>query len=183
MEGLSGAFHRSFVSTPRGKRGTQISSGRDIVLGPSAALPYSSTSTSPSSHFPSLALRVPLNQVIFDTGSSNLWIPSLDCATSCAAKSKYDHDDSDTYVENGAEFKIMYGSGPVQVRAFPLSLFPLFCAPACLLPPSCVRAGNVTSSCLLEESAYCFFYSEKILSNTRPPSLPPSPSLGLLLRG
>ncbi|TFJ83444.1 hypothetical protein NSK_005284 [Nannochloropsis salina CCMP1776] len=53
-------------------------------------------------------------QVIFDTGSSNLWIPSEDCLASCASKSKYDHDASDTYVENGAIFKIMYGSGPVQ---------------------------------------------------------------------
>lgn len=53
-------------------------------------------------------------EVIFDTGSSNLWIPSQDCLKSCTAKSKYDHDGSETYVENGAEFKIQYGSGPVQ---------------------------------------------------------------------
>jgi len=43
---------------------------------------------------------------------------------SCASKAKYDHDASDTYVENGAIFKIMYGSGPVQVES-PTSLPPL----------------------------------------------------------
>lgn len=48
-------------------------------------------------------------QVIFDTGSSNLWVPSKDC-TSCNHK-KYDHDSSKSYRKNGTEFKITYGSG------------------------------------------------------------------------
>ena len=56
-------------------------------------------------------------EVIFDTGSSNLWIPKVGC-THCGnpffgKKSKYDHDASSTYVEDGADFNIMYGSGSV----------------------------------------------------------------------
>jgi hypothetical protein len=56
-------------------------------------------------------------QVIFDTGSSNLWVPKVGC-THCgipflAKKSKYDHDTSTTYAEDGADFEIMYGSGSV----------------------------------------------------------------------
>jgi hypothetical protein len=47
--------------------------------------------------------------VIFDTGSSNLWVPSKDCS-SCNHK-KYDHTQSNTYKENGAKFDITYGSG------------------------------------------------------------------------
>jgi hypothetical protein len=48
-------------------------------------------------------------QVIFDTGSSNLWIPSKDCYL-CTHK-KYDHAASSSYKKNGSNFGITYGSG------------------------------------------------------------------------
>jgi len=50
--------------------------------------------------------------VIYDTGSSNLWVPAHNC-TNCGLKKKYDGSKSSTYVPNGTEFKILYGSGPV----------------------------------------------------------------------
>jgi Eukaryotic aspartyl protease len=56
-------------------------------------------------------------QVIFDTGSSNLWVPKKGCSH-CGnpffgTKSKYDHDHSNTFQQDGGEFEIMYGSGSV----------------------------------------------------------------------
>jgi len=48
-------------------------------------------------------------QVVFDTGSSNLWVPSKDCG-SCS-HAKYDHTASSTYKANGTKFSITYGSG------------------------------------------------------------------------
>lgn len=56
-------------------------------------------------------------QVIFDTGSSNLWVPKVGC-THCglpfiAKKHKYDHAKSSAYAEDGKDFEIMYGSGSV----------------------------------------------------------------------
>jgi hypothetical protein len=56
-------------------------------------------------------------QVIFDTGSSNLWVPKVGCKHCglpfIGKKSKYDHQTSSTYMEDGADFEIMYGSGSV----------------------------------------------------------------------
>lgn len=47
--------------------------------------------------------------VIFDTGSSNLWVPNRHFGS----HKVYDHSKSHTYKSNGTMFKIMYGSGPV----------------------------------------------------------------------
>jgi len=51
-------------------------------------------------------------EVIFDTGSSNLWIPSSSCTT-CGDHTKYDHSQSSTYQKDGETFDIHYGSGSV----------------------------------------------------------------------
>ena len=48
-------------------------------------------------------------EVIFDTGSSNLWVPNV----KVGSHATYDHSKSSTYKPNGTEFHIMYGSGPV----------------------------------------------------------------------
>jgi len=56
-------------------------------------------------------------KVIFDTGSSNLWVPKKGCHH-CGypffgKKSKYNHHLSSSYVEDGTIFDITYGSGSV----------------------------------------------------------------------
>ncbi|XP_024606660.1 renin isoform X2 [Neophocaena asiaeorientalis asiaeorientalis] len=56
-------------------------------------------------------------KVIFDTGSANLWVPSTKCSplyTACEIHSLYDSSESSSYVENGTEFTIHYGSGKVK---------------------------------------------------------------------
>jgi hypothetical protein len=52
-------------------------------------------------------------KVVYDTGSSNLWVPNKDCCSFLSSHNFYHHDKSSTYAENGTTFNIQYGSGPV----------------------------------------------------------------------
>uniref|UniRef100_UPI00398F1363 cathepsin E-A-like n=1 Tax=Pristiophorus japonicus TaxID=55135 RepID=UPI00398F1363 len=50
--------------------------------------------------------------VIFDTGSSNLWVPSVYCySKACRQHNKFIPDKSATYTRDGRPFSIHYGTG------------------------------------------------------------------------
>jgi cathepsin D len=52
--------------------------------------------------------------VIFDTGSSNLWVPTKGCTSlACLTHPKYDPASSTTYKKDGRKIAIPYGKGDV----------------------------------------------------------------------
>lgn len=53
-------------------------------------------------------------EVCFDTGSSNLWIPSKSVNFYGLMKNKYHSDKSSTYAKNGDAMEITYGSGSIK---------------------------------------------------------------------
>jgi hypothetical protein len=53
--------------------------------------------------------------VVFDTGSSNLWVPGKNCSfTTCWLHHRYKETDSKDYQPDGRAYHVMYGSGPVE---------------------------------------------------------------------
>jgi len=55
--------------------------------------------------------------VIFDTGSSNLWVPSQKCPwrdIACLLHHRYNSDKSSTYEEDGRKISLQYGTGSMK---------------------------------------------------------------------
>ena len=73
--------------------------------------------TQDSEYFGPISMGTPAQNflVIYDTGSSNLWVPSSKCLgflwKACKNHSKFDATKSSTYTANGTNLLLPYGSG------------------------------------------------------------------------
>ncbi|NXJ88610.1 PEPC protein, partial [Corythaixoides concolor] len=71
-----------------------------------------------SSYFGEISIGTPPQNflVLFDTGSSNLWVPSTLCQTvACYDHTKFNPSESSTFINNGQSYTISYGSGSLTV--------------------------------------------------------------------
>ncbi|NWV70465.1 PEPC protein, partial [Malurus elegans] len=71
-----------------------------------------------SSYFGEISIGEPPQKflVLFDTGSSNLWVPSVDCKSpACFNHAKFKANDSATFTPGGQSYTVSYGSGAVTI--------------------------------------------------------------------
>eukprot|EP00058_Branchiostoma_floridae_P028236 XP_002613727.1 hypothetical protein BRAFLDRAFT_114822 [Branchiostoma floridae] len=113
----TGSFHRRINSTSD-KDPCSNAVPNNIVLEnsapPNGTTPESLKNFMDVQYYGVISLGTPPQDfnVIFDTGSSNLWVPSVKCeGAACANHQRYNHSKSCTYKADGRPLKITYGSG------------------------------------------------------------------------
>jgi len=86
----------------------------DKYLGGTANVPL--TSYKQTQYYGTIQLGTPKKDfvVLFDTGSSNLWVPASNCTDCASGHAKYDPSQSSTSRPNGTSFEIKYGTGSME---------------------------------------------------------------------
>jgi len=86
---------------------------RFAAISETTAPEVSLTDVQDSEYFGTVSIGSPAEDflVIYDSGSSNLWVPSKSCTNCKKSGSKYDSSKSSTYAKNGESFSLQYGTG------------------------------------------------------------------------
>ncbi|KAM5262642.1 gastricsin [Ctenodactylus gundi] len=90
--------------------------GRKYKVGnfASSSVLYEPMSYLDASYFGEISIGTPPQNflVLFDTGSSNLWVPSVYCKSqACTSHPRFNPADSSTYSTSGQTFSLQYGTG------------------------------------------------------------------------
>ncbi|XP_037818031.1 lysosomal aspartic protease-like [Lucilia sericata] len=109
--------HENFVKTHKDVRAEKSVLRTKYNLPQTRDLPEEQLSNSLNmAYYGDITIGTPPQKfvVLFDSGSSNLWVPSSRCwiwDVACKKHNQYNHDKSSTYVKNGETISIQYGSG------------------------------------------------------------------------
>jgi len=93
----------------RVERAAQLTAATENGALPSVSL----TDVQDSEYFGQVLIGSPAQKftVIYDTGSSNLWVPSKTCTNCKKDGGKYDSAKSTKYTKDGQSFALQYGTG------------------------------------------------------------------------
>lgn len=74
------------------------------------------TSYKQTQYFGTIQIGTPKKDfiVLFDTGSSNLWVPASNCTNCAGGHANFDPSASSTFQSNGTAFNIRYGTGSMK---------------------------------------------------------------------
>ncbi|XP_037927941.1 lysosomal aspartic protease-like [Teleopsis dalmanni] len=110
--------HENFVKTHENVLAelSMLSSRYNAFLGTSRSVEEQLSNNMNMQYYGKITIGTPAQDfvVLFDSGSSNLWVPSNTCSTTntaCQDHNQYDSSASTTYVSNGESFSIAYGTG------------------------------------------------------------------------
>lgn len=109
--GMKKVANRDFIAQRRAQAALRAADKKGKKVGDSGDITIKDYSN--AQYYGEINLGTPAQsfEVIFDTGSSNLWVAGSECDSSCGGHPEYDANASSTYTPNGTLFEIVYGSG------------------------------------------------------------------------
>lgn len=103
-----------YANLKRKYANVEVNSNQQVIGGP---VPEPLSNYMDAQYYGEIGLGTPAQpfKVIFDTGSSNLWIPSQKCwSPACWVHKTYKSSSSSSYIKDGRSLEIRYGSGSMK---------------------------------------------------------------------